>query len=257
MRLEHLSATRLSTYLMCPMKYRLNYIDKVEWAFTPISMKLGIVIHEVLEAFYRGQQAGLTLEFDPMQMLFDDIWGGAIDGVKLDVADPTELYDLGIRLLKTFSESVTPQEVIAIEEPFSVPLIDPNSGEVLPVELVGRWDLVEADEAGTITIVDHKTLAKRPSNSELERNIQLSAYAYAARVKGRVRPNETVPLRVDCLIKTKNPVFEQRFTLRTPKQEKGFLSLCADVVHAIEQEAFPANPGWQCETCPVKRHCYI
>ena len=41
----HVSFTQLDTYLRCPLRYRLQYVDRVEPDFVPAALALGSGIH--------------------------------------------------------------------------------------------------------------------------------------------------------------------------------------------------------------------
>jgi hypothetical protein len=66
-----------------------------------------------------------------------------------------------------------------------------------------------------------------------------------------------VLLRIDAMIKNKTAVFDQKFTVRTDRTDRRFVRLVVDILHAMEMDAFPANPGWQCQGCNVKSNCYL
>jgi hypothetical protein len=61
--------------------------------------------------------------------------------------DYQTLLEQGKALLGTFTRKTNPHRIIAIEEPFSVDLEDPVSGEIFPLPLQGVIDLVEATSA--------------------------------------------------------------------------------------------------------------
>lgn len=58
--LEYVSPTRLNTWLTCPLKFRLRYVDGIEEP-TPPSLFLGKRVHNGLEFFYRHRQNGRHL----------------------------------------------------------------------------------------------------------------------------------------------------------------------------------------------------
>ena len=66
--------------------------------------------------------------------------------------------------------------MVAVEEPFSLPILDPGTGKTLEPVLVGVFDLVERDETGTIALVDFKTttLFPRPGPQSLDCPFQMS-----------------------------------------------------------------------------------
>ncbi len=52
-------------------------------------------------------------------------------------------------------------EVVAVEQPFAVPLIDQETGEVLDRDLVGSLDLLERDRGGRLVVLDLKTSGRK------------------------------------------------------------------------------------------------
>src|SRR5579862_9105645 len=48
--IPHLSVSQLKTFLQCPKKYTLQYIERAEPAFRPIALAFGTAWHETLGA---------------------------------------------------------------------------------------------------------------------------------------------------------------------------------------------------------------
>ena len=256
MRPEYLSASRITQYLMCPMKYKLQYEDKAEWDFTPSNLVLGSAVHKAIERFYQAwANDHVRMPVDEVVQLFSDCWTAGAEGKTFEAGcDPTEVLNIGKSLVEVFAREVNPTEVVGIEQRFRIPLVDPDTGEYI-IDLVGIFDLIEKDPDGTVVVVDHKTAAKRFSDADLEGNLQLSAYGLASRQIFDIEG--TVLLRIDAMVKNKTPVFDQKFTLRTVASDRKFVKLATDILHAMEVDAFPPNPGWVCNGCNVKSSCYI
>jgi RecB family exonuclease len=68
-------------------------------------------------------------------------------------------------------------EVVGVEQPFDVPLIDQETGEVLDRALVGTLDLLERDADGRLVVVDLKTSARKYTDLQVEASLQLSIYS--------------------------------------------------------------------------------
>jgi len=132
-------------------------------------------------------------------------------------------------------------------------LVDQDTGEYI-TDLVGVFDLLEKDNTGNIVVVDHKTAAKKPSDSDLDQNLQFSCYGYATRILQELDDRDIL-LRIDCLVKNKKPVFEQRYTVRTPDNDRKLVKLASDVLNAMDTGVFLPITGWQCGTCQVSSHC--
>lgn len=120
----------------------------------------------------------------------------------------------GKELLAAFNRDL-PQEdcnILAVEQAFTCQL------ENLPVPLVGIWNLVLEDAAVIITIVDHKSTSKAHSLADVNQHLQMTVYHLAALANGCAKRD--ILLRVDCLIKTKTPKFEQYYTTRGQWEEQ-------------------------------------
>src|SRR5688500_4269042 len=73
--------------------------------------------------------------------------------------------------------------IVGVEQPFGVPLVDQETGEVLDRDLVGSVDLLERDAEGLV-VVDLKTAARKYSDLQVEALLQLSVYSYATTIAG-------------------------------------------------------------------------
>ena len=51
-RQDHLSYSRISTYLSCSLKYRLRYVERMQPERRAIALPFGIAIHRALERHY-------------------------------------------------------------------------------------------------------------------------------------------------------------------------------------------------------------
>jgi putative RecB family exonuclease len=82
----------------------------------------------------------------------------------------------------------------------------------------------------------------------------MTVYHLAARANG-YRDREIL-LRLDTLIKTKTPKFEQYYTTRGDWEEKKTIKKIAAVWEAINKGVFiPNDGGWKCGTCGFRTAC--
>jgi RecB family exonuclease len=77
--------------------------------------------------------------------------------------------------------------VLAVEEAFRGPRIDPETREILEHDLVGSLDRLERDADGRLTVVDLRTAARRYTALPVEASLQLSVHSYAAAMNGLSR----------------------------------------------------------------------
>lgn len=159
-------------------------------------------------------------------------------------------------MLEVFCSKQEPgTQVVGVEQPFDVPLIDQETGEVLDRALVGTLDLIERDSDGRIVVVDLKTSARKYTDLQVEASLQLSVYSYATAMNG-LADQEDLRLRFDVLTKTKQPELYRYWTQRDRLANLRLFRLVAEVLHAIEAGVFHPNPGWQCKDCPFRSRCW-
>src|SRR5207249_5053383 len=109
------------------------------------------------------------------------------------------LLDLGRRMLAVLCEAFDPTtEVLAVEQPFAVPLVDQETGEVLDRDLVGSLDLLERDRDGRLVVVDLKTSGRKYSDLQVEASLPLTVYSYATAMNG-LADQEDLRLRFDVM----------------------------------------------------------
>lgn len=166
------------------------------------------------------------------------------------------LRDLALRMLAVLHREYDPAtEILAVEEPFRVPLIDQDTGEVLDRDLVGTLDLLERDPARRLVVVDLKTSARRYTDLQVEASLQLSVYSYAMAF-GPHAGQEDARLRFDVLTKTKQPELCRYWTTRGRAAHGRLYRLAAEVLGAIAAGVFHPNVGWQCPECPFRSRCW-
>ncbi|HEY9385238.1 MAG TPA: PD-(D/E)XK nuclease family protein, partial [Gemmatimonadales bacterium] len=91
------------------------------------------------------------------------------------------LLDLAGRMLDLLHRHQEPgTEILGVEQPFDVPLIDLDTGEVLHRAVVGTLDLIERDAEGRIVVVDLKTSARKYTDLQVKASLQLSLPASLA-----------------------------------------------------------------------------
>jgi len=257
-REPHVSFTQLDQYLRCPLRYRLMYVDRLEPDFVPAALALGSGIHGAAAFYLRGVQRGTAPSLGQVQDYFETYWNLETQQRPIRFGDkdtPGSLLDLGCRMLEVFHRHRLPGvEVVAVEEPFEVPLVDPETGALLERNLVGSLDLVERDPEGLV-VVDLKTSARRYTDLQVEASLQLSVYSYATALTGLADP-EDLRLRFDVLTKTRQPELHRYWTRRDRAASARLVHLVGEVLRAIALGVFVPNPGWQCRDCPYRSRCW-
>jgi len=249
----HLSASSIGTYIECGLQYKFSKIDHIKPEFIIDVLVFGTSIHRSLEAYHTSKAYEEKLSLSVLLKTFDMFWEeelSKVENIKFSRgADAKFLENMGKSLLTTYYDQYPDDgyKVIATEEPFILTI--PG----LPINIIGAIDLLEEDEDGTIIITDHKTAGKAFSIAEVERNMQLSIYYMA--IKQR-HPDREIILKLDALIKTKKPRFEQFYTYRSEIDEIRIIRKIKAVWQGIQNGTFvPNDTSWKCPGCAYKNHC--
>ncbi len=244
---DHLSYSQVNRYLSCPLQYRFKYIDEIPPAFTSVALAFGSAIHEAVAAFHQTRLEGDNLKPDQMLDVYRDAWRQAEHVKYFNGDNENSLMEKAKNMLAVFHESSDPSaEVIGVEEFFEIPL----GG--LPM-FQGYIDLIEESPDGEVTLVDLKTASKKLSQSNVDTNLQLSAYALATESMG-FNPDE-MKFRLDVLLKTKEAGLVKYETTRTPDDRYRFIKLLYSVWNGIQQDVFFPRQDWQCAQCAWAKNC--
>ena len=236
---RQLSYTQLNMFLRCPRQYEYRYVYGLK---VPPSgaMVQSRVWHQTVEFNYRQKiRSHRDLTLGEMQEFFAARFDVALasEEVAFEPGEkPGTLKDQGTAVVAAHHKTIAPEvRPLLVEEPFTVEL-----GADFPYDLVGVWDLVERDG----TIADNKAYRKMPYQEELDKDLQFTIYALGFRV---TRSEIEGGLRMDAIIKTKNPKAVQFHTRRTNGDCRWLLSLIEQVSKAITSGIFYPNPNG--------RHC--
>ena len=246
--METLSVSRVQTYLGCPLRFRFRYVDQIPSPWKPAALAFGTSVHAALEWFHKERQQGHTPDSDAIVAVFEADWQAqTISTLVYGERDSQEGFrEKGMKLLELYAQQTNPTPPDAVEERFEVDLVDPESGEVFGIRLIGIIDLIEGD-----TIIDFKTAARTLSTGDLERHLQLSTYALASFLKTGQIPR----LRLDLLLKTRTPRIERQETTRTISDLAWAAHLIQGVSRQIVSERFFPSPSWRCTECEYFPHC--
>ncbi len=245
----HLSYSQINTYLMCPLKYKFQYIDLIRPAFTSSALVFGSAIHEAVGAFYQSVLEGDCLTVSQVHDVYRQIWESQNKEHEIGFFNGDSGDSLSKKvqsMLSVFVEQFDPSvQIIGVEEPFSVEI------EGTP-PLVGWIDSVELASDGTVTIVDLKTASKRYSEQNVRSNLQLTCYSLGAKSLGF---NGDTRYRLDVLLKTQKPELVKYETDRTETDRVRMTKTMKTVWEGIRKEIFFPKEDWQCGQCAYGKIC--
>jgi putative RecB family exonuclease len=148
MAVFRLSPLRVRVFNTCHLRYRYQYVDKLEARLRP-SDTAGSLVHNVLCDFFAKEPQGERSE-ERLVSMFEERWA-ALSRRYLRMPGVQELHDRNLDALRRFARR---EDLRA--EPFRVEAyvqirIAPD------VTLFGRMDRIDEQPDGTLHIVDYKT----------------------------------------------------------------------------------------------------
>lgn len=250
--MDHLSSSQITLYLMCGLKYKYQYLDKLPKSFRPSALAFGSAIHSALAWYNSERLKGNGVPIDTLYKVFDADWYSQKAELEVRYKEGEQemaLVSVGKELLTLYTRLDLPK-VRGWEIPFTVPITDVATGEALDVDLKGFFDLIE----GEGTIVEFKTSAQALSPLDLDTRVQFTAYSYAYELLYGQPPKE---LRVLNLIKAKKPRIAEAVTSRDRESYRGFFHLTKEVLKGIRAGVFVPHPGYYCKECEYAKVCPV
>ena len=175
------SHTRLSTFEQCPLKYKFQYLDRLDGEEGEgIETFLGSRVHESLEQLYRDAQMGRVLSEEELLKDFSERWKREwTDAVQISNPRLTKAHyvAVGEKALSRYHRRHRPfdgDQTLGIEERVTLSL-DGKGG----YRLVGYVDRLAQEGEGRYAIHDYKTSKSLPLQAELDGSRQLALYQIA------------------------------------------------------------------------------
>jgi DNA helicase-2/ATP-dependent DNA helicase PcrA len=165
-----LSASDLTLYLTCPLKYKFARVFGIPQEPT-INQRFGILFHNVLERFHKDPPANPEDGLRELNRLFEAGWRRTGFGSS---DDELQFRDRAREALRRYweRERVAEGEPVWLEKKFDF--------KVGPHHVRGRVDRVDRLPDGDYELIDYKT-GERKSEEELDSDLQLALYRMAAR----------------------------------------------------------------------------
>jgi hypothetical protein len=250
---EALSATAIQLYLTCSLKYRFQYVDRLPRGAISENQAFGTAMHAALNWLHKARKRGKNPSLADFLQVFHADWYAQTQAegatVQLDNdGDAAALAYKGKELLTQYYH-LPFAPVHDSEVWFTLPLVNPATGEVLDLPIRGAMDLIEADDV----IVEFKSPKRAPALTDLPDDIQVTTYAYAyEKLFGRL-PKE---IRKVALVRTKQPRIEPQITGRDHKDFERLFHLGREVVKGVRAGVFlPSRGCWLCNDCEYRQDC--
>ena len=243
----HWSYSAFQTYLQCPMKYYLRYVEHAEPEHTCSALPFGRAFHAVLSERARK---GTAFSLDDAKDDFFVYFKGETEVCENLTYKPEESFESclmkGYDMLETALENWQDDYVdVSVAEAFSVEV--PG----LSKPLIGEFDLIVRNDDEEI-VCDWKTSASKWQTGKADWDLQATTFCYAyQQLYGRI------PLfRFDVFTKAKQPTATNYYTLRTESDLQKFIFLAQQIEKSIQSGLFYPNENcMNCSDCPYKKQC--
>lgn len=245
---EHISASQINTYLRCPAQYFFRYVRGIK---IPPSSALtrGKCVHAGVEHNYRQKIESrqdvsvnevteyVAAEFEALQ-----------DETQFEPDEvPGQVKDVTVTLAKTYHVELAPKiQPILVEQEILLPI------EPYGILLKGYVDLVD----DKLWVRDTKTSMRSPAPAEIDKSLQLSAYAYSLQ---KITGEMPRGVALDYVVATKEPKVVTLEGTRNQQQINRFVNTAARVGRAISEGCFyPSEHNFLCspEKCGYWELCH-
>lgn len=248
--MDHLSSSQINLYLICSLKYRYTYVDKLPKPFKASALAFGSAFHSTLSWLHKDRMNGRTATLERLFRIFDADWYSQKVETEIrykESEDEMKLTVMAKEMIALYFHEPE-KKIKGFEVPFTIPLKHPTNGKELGVNLEGFFDLVEEDE----TIVEFKTTAQAMSQADIDSHLQLSAYGYAYE---RLHGKPPKGFRIVNFVKNKKPRIESTETIRERRHYEAFYEIAAGVFMSIENGIFFPKPSFYCKDCEYANLC--
>lgn len=172
-----LSYSGINTYETCPQKFKFQYEDRLPSAPSP-ALSFGDSLHQALHAFH-SRPVPVAPSLEELTEILDAVW------VSAGFANPSEermYHEHGRSVLAQYHRDNAADYRIpaALEFRFQI--------EVEGVTVAGVIDRMDRIAGGGYEIIDYKTNRRLPPQDRIDRDLQLSIYALAARQVWGIEP---------------------------------------------------------------------
>lgn len=248
---EAVSASSIQLYLTCSLKWRFQYWDRLPRLATSSNQAVGTSIHAALNWLHKERKRGREVPLAEVLGVFEGDWYAQVSSGRVRFEDedaPDRLVIKGKELLTQFYHRPA-DPVRDSEVRFSLPLVNPATGEVLDVPLRGFIDAVYEDG----TIEEYKAPQKAPPLAELADNVQVTVYAYAYE---KLYGQPSKEIRKVSLVRTKAPRIDVQVTGRDESDYIRLFALANEVLKGVRAGVFiPSRGCWLCNDCEYDQDC--
>jgi len=219
-----LSYSKIRTYLECPYKYKLRYIERIPER--PKScFRFSSLIHHVLHEYHFYQKRG---SLDDLLLCYERTWRGQRGAS----------YEVGRKILITYYYKMRNRSPYSLEERFTI--------RIRENILTGKIDRIDRTNDG-FCILDYKLNKNILTLKEVKDSLQLSLYALAF-----FHLTGIIPLKVGFYFLRHGKLI---FTKKDRQDIEKTGDLIDQVARKITREEFHPKESKTCQQCDYKEYC--
>ena len=231
-----LSYSAISTYELCPAKYRFQYEQRFPTTTSP-ALAFGDSLHRTLYRFH-DRPVPVAPSLEELHEMLEGEWVG--EGYR-DPSEERTYHDHARQVLAGYHRDNAPSFRIpaALEFRFTI--------EVEGVQISGVIDRMDRIPGGGYEIIDYKTSRRLPPKDRVDRDLQLSVYHLAAREIWGIEPER---LTLYFLLPG-----ERMTTTRTSADDDELRRRIATVAERIAAGRFEPQQNPLCDWCDFQNRC--
>ncbi|MEE9465797.1 MAG: ATP-dependent DNA helicase [Candidatus Neomarinimicrobiota bacterium] len=240
----YLSASRITTYESCSLRYRFQYIDEIpQKDIDSPAMTVGRIVHAVLEEYHRPDQAeGARAILD----ILDRRWDPAAFSFQQEAAQYRREAEEMLKVYAARSAVAKPQ-VLVVEHRFEFQLDS--------VQIRGVIDRIDLEPGGGIGLVDYKTGRSFLTPKKARQELQLGLYAIyveqAEEIELSGQQLGELPQNITYYyLRSEEPEVTVQFAAGDLDDHRNRVKATAEGIRAGEFE--PTTDDWTCDHCDYK-----
>jgi putative RecB family exonuclease len=245
--LQTVSASRLTLFLQCRLKFYFRYVLAIPKPKAPV-LHVGNAVHLVLKTRNKARWLQQALSLKALHDAYAAAWADESEG-KVDWAGTeAEEKATGWRLCETYlREHSLPEDL----KPDAVEVsIEADLREHGLPQLVGILDLVQQHR-----IIDYKTSSTTPNPEKVAHTHEVQTSSYAVLYRHNTGQRE-LGLELHHLVKLKNPkVVITPLPPMSDEQQTRLFHLMDAYQAGLQRGDFVPSPGMQCTSCEFFNEC--
>lgn len=246
------SASRLSTWLQCRLKFHLRYVAGVVKP-PSAALHVGKTVHAVLQQWSLARWRGSPLDAEAIGAVFEAAWTqpeGAVP-IAWEAEEEADSKANALAVIETYLRD-TPIPVDEKPEGVEVSVEIDLASHGLPV-LIGVLDLVRAGGR----IVDYKTTGRTPDPKMVLHTTEVQTTGYALLYREATGQRET-GIELHHMVKLKTPkLVVTEAGPATAQQVTRLFHLIDAYVDDLERRDPVPSPGMQCSMCELLPECRL